>query len=244
MRADIVAQEYSPERVVKTKKMLLLGSMLSIVMLFAALISAYVVTRGGADYWVNITLPTAIWVSTVLILLSSVTMYFAVKSADKDNKAGVTLYLILTLFLGIGFAISQFQAFDTLADRGLNFTGNFLEHLNGVYDTDYYITEKDGTKVPYVDGHYLDPDDPTGTKFLDNELSQLMNPASTYLIFITGLHVLHLVGGLLYLLFLVIYARFGQIERFNYLKVRQISTYWHFVDLLWILLLFFLYFIH
>jgi len=244
MRADIVAQEYSPERVVKSKRMLLIGSMLSIVMLFAALVSAYVVTRGGADYWVNITLPTAIWVSTLLILLSSVTMYLAVKNADKGNKAGVVTYLLLTFLLGIGFAVSQFQAFSTLSERGLNFTGNFLEHLNGTYDVDYYITQKDGTKVEMINGHFIDPDDPSQTKNIDDELSQMMNPASTYLIFITGLHVLHLIGGLLYLLFLVIYARFREIDGFNYLKVRQISTYWHFVDVLWILLLFFLYFIH
>ena len=50
MRADVIANEYSPERVIKTKKMLLRGSMLSIVMLFASLVSAYVVTKGGASY--------------------------------------------------------------------------------------------------------------------------------------------------------------------------------------------------
>jgi len=244
MRADVIAQEYSPDRVIRTKRMLLLGSMLSIVMLFAALVSAYVVTRGDAAYWVNITLPTSIWISTALILLSSLTMYLAVRAANAGNKPKVTIFLLVTFLLGIGFAVSQYQAFMTLADRGLNFTGNFLENLKGEYGIDYYITDKDGARVEMVNGNYIDTDDPTGTKIINQELGQLRNSASTYLIFITGLHVLHLIGGLLYLLFLVIYARFGQIEGFNYLKVRQISTYWHFVDVLWILLLLFLYFIH
>ncbi|MFT4660446.1 MAG: cytochrome c oxidase subunit 3 [Ulvibacter sp.] len=244
MRADVIATGYSPERVIKAKKMLLRGSMLSIVMLFASLVSAYVVTKGGASYWVNITLPNSFWISTVLILLSSLTSFLAVKAGSKNKLTRVRLFLILTFALGVGFAVSQYQGFITLSERGLSLTGNYLENLNGEYGVDYHITDHNQTLVPFVDGHYIDPDDPTGSKIIDNKITELHNPASTYLIFIIGLHVLHIAGGLIYLFFLVIYSYFGRIERFNYLKVSQIATYWHFVDLLWILLLLFLYFIH
>ncbi len=244
MRSDVIAEQYSTERVVRSKKMLLLGAMASIVMLFGSLMSAYVVTRGGATYWVNITLPNSFWISTVLIILSSITLILAVRAGKSDKKKLVQTYIAISLLLGVGFAVTQYQGFLTLADRGLNFTGNFLDNLKGEYGVDYYITDFHGAKVPFVDGHYIDPDDASGTKIIDNKIKELRNPASTYLIFIIGLHVLHVVGGLLYLIFLVIYARFGKIERFNYLKVRQIATYWHFVDVLWIVLLLFLHFIH
>lgn len=241
---DIISERYSDDKVIRTKRMLLLGAMLSIVMMFAALMSAYIVSRGGAAYWVNIKIPMALWISTILIMLSSVTAMMAVRAGDRKDSKMARLYLIITFLLGIGFAVSQYQGFLTLADRGLNFTGNVLENLKGEYGEDFFITNNKGQVVPFEDGHYIDPDDPLKSTYIDNKINKQSNAASTYFNFLIILHVLHVFGGLIYLAFLVIYSFFRDISSFNYLKVKQIATYWHFVDVLWIVLLLFLYFIH
>ena len=72
----------------------------------------------------------------------------------------------------------------------------------------------------------------------------MRNPASSYMTFLTGLHALHVGGGILYILYLLILSLLGRLNSGNSLKVSQGAVYWHFVDLLWIYLLLFLYFIH
>ena len=63
--------------------------------------------------------------------------------------------------------------------------------------------------------------------------------AGQFLYIIFGLHALHVLGGIIALL--VIFARqyFGNFRTYNATPVEIMSTYWHFVDLLWIYLLVF-----
>ncbi len=67
------------------------------------------------------------------------------------------------------------------------------------------------------------------------------NAAGSYVYVITGLHLLHLAGGLIYLSV----ARKRVIKNVNTaaLSVKLCSTYWHFLDVLWLYLFFFLLFI-
>ncbi len=58
--------------------------MATVFMLFAAWTSAYLVKRGDVA-WTEIVLPKMFWVNTVVILLSSVTMIWAVRSAKKND---------------------------------------------------------------------------------------------------------------------------------------------------------------
>ena len=51
----------------------------SILMMFAGLTSAYIVKRAQAN-WALLEIPTAFWISTGVILLSSVTVYLANKA--------------------------------------------------------------------------------------------------------------------------------------------------------------------
>ena len=232
-------------KMVKAKKMLLVVGIVSIIMMFSGLTSAYIVSRGGAPFWVNITLPSAFWVSTVLMLLSSGTMFIAVRAIKKDNKRLTTMMLLTSLVLGSAFVYSQFQGWGEMVDNGLYMRGDFLENLKGEYGLDYVITEQgSGRIVEYRDGHYYDPNDPMGTKQIDQEIATMRNPASSYMTFLTGLHALHVGGGILYILYLLILSLLGRLNSGNSLKVSQGAVYWHFVDLLWVYLLLFLYFIH
>ena len=52
----------------------------------------------------------------------------------------------------------------------------------------------------------------------------------------TGFHGVHVSAGVLWLLIVWIAALFGKINRKNYMKVELAGLYWHFVDLVWVLL--------
>jgi cytochrome c oxidase subunit 3 len=91
----------------------LLGTWLligSLGMLFAATMVGYVVIRSRADVWPppgDVGLPRGMWISTLLILLSSGTMHFAVRSARRDRNGGVIAGLMITTLLGVCFLVSQ-----------------------------------------------------------------------------------------------------------------------------------------
>jgi len=66
------------------------------------------------------------------------------------------------------------------------------------------------------------------------------NPSGSFLYIISGLHLLHLAGGILYLLYVITRAIMDKINSKNYLAVQLCATYWHFLGALWIYLFVFL----
>src|SRR5688572_28923480 len=86
----------------KTAKPLLYVGMVSIVMLFAGLTSAYVV-RADNGNWLVFHLPNIIFISTAIIITSSLTMLMSQMAIKKDNYKLTNLGLFLTLVLGIAF---------------------------------------------------------------------------------------------------------------------------------------------
>jgi cytochrome c oxidase subunit III len=60
-----------------------------------------------------------------------------------------------------------------------------------------------------------------------------------FLYVIAGLHVVHVLGGVIALLTMVARAMLSKVRSYNNIPVELVSTYWHFVDLLWIYLLIF-----
>jgi cytochrome c oxidase subunit 3 len=63
--------------------------------------------------------------------------------------------------------------------------------------------------------------------------------AGQFLYIIAGLHALHVFGGVIALLTLWVKSRNTRIRSYNAVPVDVVSTYWHFVDLLWIYLFIF-----
>ncbi|MBC7827523.1 MAG: cytochrome c oxidase subunit 3 [Chitinophagaceae bacterium] len=63
--------------------------------------------------------------------------------------------------------------------------------------------------------------------------------AGQFLYIIFGLHALHVVGGVIALLVMFIKAFSSRIRNYDPVSVELASTYWHFVDLLWIYLFIF-----
>ena len=178
----------------KSAKPMLWISMISVVMFFAGLTSAYVISMKRDD-WVSFDLPKAFFISTILIVASSITLFLSQRFL-KQNKRQLSLaLLVFTLILGIGFVWQQYAGFLELKSVGLFFTG---------------------------------PESTVSTSFI---------------IGITFLHVLHLLVGII-VLFVVIYNHFKyKYKPEDMLGFELGAIFWYFVDILWIYLFFFFYFI-
>src|SRR5712692_972268 len=96
----------------------------SIVMLFTALTSAYIVRSASGDDWRPITMPKVLWVSTLLIVISSVTMEVSRRSLKQQRDARYERWLIITMVLGFGFLASQIIAWRQLVRQGLYLASN------------------------------------------------------------------------------------------------------------------------
>ena len=119
-----------------SSKMLLYVAIGSIVMLFAGLTSAYIVRQAEGN-WLKFDLPQQFWISTGLILLSSITMNWAMMAAKKNNSSTVTKAILLTTLLGFGFMIAQILGWHNLYTQGIEFSGNpsasFLYVITGFH---------------------------------------------------------------------------------------------------------------
>ena len=60
-----------------------------------------------------------------------------------------------------------------------------------------------------------------------------------FLYVIAGLHVVHVLGGVIALLLMVARSYGSKVRNYNVVPVELMATYWHFVDLLWLYLLIF-----
>jgi cytochrome c oxidase subunit 3 len=175
-------------------KPMLWVSMISMVMFFAGLTSAYVISMERDD-WVTFDLPDAFYTSTFLIVASSITLMLSQRFLKQDKRQISLLLVVVTLLLGVGFIWQQYEGFNELKSLGLYFTGP-------------------GSTV-----------------------------STSFIIGITLMHVLHLLAGVI-VLFVVIYNHFKYKYKPNDLLGFELGAiFWHFVDILWIYLFCFFYFI-
>jgi len=74
----------------------------------------------------------------------------------------------------------------------------------------------------------------------ENGITLTGNVSFSFLYVIVGLHALHVIGGVIALIVLFAKAFSSKVRTYNIVPIEVISTYWHFVDVLWIYLLIFL----
>ena len=96
----------------------------SILMLFVALSSAYIVRSASSNDWQPIAIPKVLWLSTVLILFSSVTIEVSRRALKQKSEAGYQRWLAVTTILGLGFLGSQVIAWRQLAGQGIYLASN------------------------------------------------------------------------------------------------------------------------
>ncbi|MEI7670340.1 MAG: cytochrome c oxidase subunit 3 [Pseudomonadota bacterium] len=159
----------------------------SIIMLFAALTSAYIV-RSHQNDWIVFTLPRIFWINTLIIALSSATMQWAVFSFKKYQYGNYKIALALTVSLAIAFTFGQYEGWLKLASIGM---------------------------------------------FLDG------NPAGSFIYVISFIHLLHIFGGLVFLISSLVRSLYKQFNPNKFLYVQLMATYWHFVGILWLYLMIF-----
>ncbi|MDJ1492511.1 cytochrome c oxidase subunit 3 [Cytophagaceae bacterium DM2B3-1] len=173
------------------KKFALWLFIVSIIMIFAAMSSAYIVRKGDGN-WLEFELPQVFWTSSVIILLSSITMQWAHYSAKKDNLGMLKISMVITFLLGVAFIIAQYMGWQDLQHRQI--------WLGGATS----------------------------------------NPAGSFLYIMTGLHIFHLVTGIVFLLLVLIATFRDEIHAKAMNRMDMCTTYWHFLDFLWVYLFIFL----
>jgi cytochrome c oxidase subunit 3 len=164
-------------------------AIVSIVMFFMAMASAFIYTRTNSNRWVPLHLPWFIWVNTAILLLSSVTMELSRRRlALADVRKFRQLWFAATA-LGMLFLIGQLVAWRQFVLAG------------------FYVST---------------------------------NQASSFFYIFTGLHGLHLLGGICALLY-VSFRKFEKAKVSRSVAAEVASYYWHFMDGLWVFLLALLY---
>ena len=95
----------------------------SILMMFTALSSAYIVRSGSASDWQPLRMPRVLLLSTALILVSSGTLEAARRTWKAVNNIQ-RRWLLVTVALGIGFLGSQLLAWRQLVRQGVYVASN------------------------------------------------------------------------------------------------------------------------
>lgn len=352
MKNELEFQDGNKAQMDKAKLNLVYVGIFSVVMLFAGFISAYIVSMGDS-FWLKVPFPSAFWISTTLIIISSVTLILALQVAKKGNTKALKMLMGITFVLGMGFVYFQFKGYGQLIDNGVHFSFNRIVVTDGRYG-DYFEIEKngeyievngndfflgtkklnpsemrdlqafmaqftkpdkqmhfkikeygnykllfdnkelvlengnlktkDGEELDYLDaerlfflarnvvdgrgdfyvrgkmgkdfhvyykgkelkyenrdliyqGAKLDP-------YLQVKAMESYDTSSSFLYIITFAHLIHVIITVLFLLRAVIFSFSGKINAENTVRLQMTGIFWHFLGLLWIVLLLFLLFIH
>ncbi len=107
----------------RSYKLLLLFGMISMTMMFAGLTSAFIVSSKRADWAKDFHMPSAFFASLVCIIGCSLTIHFAKKAIQKDNRQLTMNLLLGTLLLAVAFVFFQFQGFNQMVAEGNYLTG-------------------------------------------------------------------------------------------------------------------------
>jgi cytochrome c oxidase subunit 3 len=191
-----LTQGTTQEKQSRAKKMMLWFGIISLIMSFAGLTSAFIVSSSREDWLSDFVLPSSFTYSTLIIFLSSIFLYAAKQTLKKNQAVTTTSLLIGVLVLGIAFIYSQILGFNQSISSGYNFTG------------------------------------PTS------------NITMSYVYIIAVVHIVHVLAGIICLIVVIINQLNKKYSSENTLGFDLASTFWHFVDILWLYLFFFLYFLN
>lgn len=96
----------------------------SILMMFTALSSAYIVRAASSNDWQPLKMPRILLLSTALIILSSGTLEAARRKWKDTVNNTQRRWLLLTVVLGVGFLTSQLLAWRQLVRQGVYVASN------------------------------------------------------------------------------------------------------------------------
>ncbi|MBV41434.1 MAG: hypothetical protein CL834_00190 [Crocinitomicaceae bacterium] len=243
----------------RTKKMLMYFIVFAIVMLFAGFTSAYIVSNMG-QFWVHVSPTPAFWTSNALLVLSSVALWWSVRSMRSNHKNNALIGLALTLAMGIGFTVSQAEGWKRLAEMGMGWT--ISEHESGaetyrwnsiesmmegpaVYGEDY-VVYRNGLPLVYSAEReeFYAANDELMVRSITRDVARTSNSGGGYLWALIAVHILHLTFGFIYVVVNGIRVFQGTIHQGDVVRLESLSIYWHFMGVLWLYLFAFLFFYH
>lgn len=135
MEVAVRQQQYSRNKI-HPKKFALAVACASILMMFSAFTSAYIV-RQAAGNWLEFQLPSLFFVSTGIILLSSFTLHFSYRSFLKGKEQLYKGLLLTSFGLGLLFIAMQYQGWLSMMEMGVplktNPSGDFIYVISGVH---------------------------------------------------------------------------------------------------------------
>ncbi len=188
--------------------MILVGS-LSI--LFISSLIAFLYYRANFLKHISISLPDGLWISTALLLVSSLTVHMALHAIRRDHHQASARWLTATLVLGVAFLAMQlvnWLALKGQLDRSLNAVRP-LARIG--YSPNGGLSKADAALVEH---HVL---------------------LVAFYMF-TILHAIHVIAGLIPLLVVTIAAHRGKYSRNYHPGIRYIVIYWHFLDAIWLVI--------
>ncbi len=165
-----VSSEYKQNKIHSHKLALWVG-IATIIMMFGAFTSAYIVRRAAGN-WYEFKLPDIFLFNTLVILASSVTLHFAFRAFKTGMEKPYKLLLLATFVLGIAFVVLQYEGWKALTAMGATFTANpstsFVYVISGVHAA-HVLGGVAALVVAMIHGFYL-PFKPTARRKLRFEL--------------------------------------------------------------------------
>lgn len=131
---------------------------ISVLMFFMALASAFLVRKGGPD-WIPVHIPWLLWVNTIVLVVSSGTLEAARKRLGRVDTAGFLRLWFVTTILGVIFLAGQVAAWRILVKQGVYlasnpassffyiFTGAHAVHLLGGIGGLIYVARRNFEKA-------------------------------------------------------------------------------------------------
>jgi len=108
----------------------------SVVMMFAGLTSAFIV-KSNQTNWVPVSIPRVFWISTAVIIISSITIQVALRSFKQREMGQYRIMIGTTFLLGIAFIVLQWLGFQDLWAQKVTFrgagAGQFLYVIFGLH---------------------------------------------------------------------------------------------------------------
>jgi len=110
--------------------------LVSILMFFMALVSAYLVRKGRGD-WQPLPVPQILWATTAILVTSSLTVEKARKRLAEGSREGFRVWWGVTTLLGLAFLGGQWMAWMQLREAGVflatNPSSSFFYLLSGAH---------------------------------------------------------------------------------------------------------------
>ena len=132
---NAVASEFSQNKIHPHKFALWVG-IATIIMMFGAFTSAYIVRRAAGN-WYEFKLPDIFMMNTLVILASSATIQLSYNAFRKGLEKQYKLLLIATFVLGITFVVLQYEGWAQLNAMGATFIANpsssFVYVISGLH---------------------------------------------------------------------------------------------------------------